>query len=776
MSCTNRDFNGSQLLGEAWETFTRSIRYNIPLHYKPTDLRDIVWVMQNAEVGGNRVKVAGSGWSIEDIAVSSDHVISTYDTPNLNNRLTYLIDTGTASDSIVAQRRIAHIEGIEKLVHVEAFIKIFDLNNMLQDLGLAMITLGGAQGQQLAGAISTSTHGSDVDFPALPGLVQAVHLVTTGGQELWIEPASNPLTDNDELLRSILPCNEIQIIREDSLFNAVTVGLGRFGVIYSIVLKVRPAYRLAEWTEYLPWAEVSSRLQIGAGASGRDVFNNLSDLLASPPAELGISSSMDDFRYLDLTFNPRRRSGCWLRRRWLTEILDDLNLEGPDNFLCEPHVGNLVLALASTHLTFLAAGYAASIIFAWKAPQVTFHATELAARSLDPHMTGGEALAASVNAIWDSQLYNELHWLIEELNQIVLNETFKKSIESGKRGANWNVTSGLTESAFDRNCYNGTSIEIIFGFHNTSFIDFIDFILQQSDRFLSVGYMSVRFSRKTASLLSMHNVNHDIAVSIEITSLQKLRDNEDWMLLIESKALEMGGRPHWGQRNNLKMSDVQNLYGENFSQWREQLYNVSGLSTTCSNNYTMQRGLEPIAISRQVTSVKRESGRVTHLCNEGQRWSPKPVAEAIGEIQSRMAIYHVENPITGENTILLVRQYLATVADDRTDNNLRSLPATNYSPSLPTPILGGDLKVTSIVIGGRGFTPWDSWISFLLNFEERWQIHATEAFRQVRAGATRFYIQHSEGERLYLQAREYLISNPNEFIEDNLSNLPDSNI
>ncbi len=47
----------------------------------------------------------------------------------------------------------------------------------------------------------------------------------------------------------------------------------------------------------------------------------------------------------------------------------------------------------------------------------------------------------------------------------------------------------------------------------------------------------------------------------------------------------------------------------------------------------------------------------------------QPIAETIGEIQSRMAIYH-ENPITGENTVLLVDQYLTTVGDDSTDNNL----------------------------------------------------------------------------------------------------------
>ena len=66
-------------------------------------------------------------------------------------------------------------------------ITIHDLNDALDGMGLAMPTLGGANGQTLAGAFSTGTHGSDVDLPPIADGVRAIHMVGPGGQEWWLE-------------------------------------------------------------------------------------------------------------------------------------------------------------------------------------------------------------------------------------------------------------------------------------------------------------------------------------------------------------------------------------------------------------------------------------------------------------------------------------------------------------------------------------------------------------------------------------------------------------
>ena len=76
--------------------------------------------------------------------------------------------------------------------------------------------------------------------------------------------------------------------------------------------------------------------------------------------------------------------------------------------------------------------------------------------------------------------------------------------------------------------------------------------VREAPRRRQAGWLSVRFSRKSEGLISMHNVNHQVACSIEVTSLRGLADNDEWMRRIEDAALFMGGRPHWGQQNRLQ--------------------------------------------------------------------------------------------------------------------------------------------------------------------------------------------------------------------------------
>src|SRR5262249_59912480 len=81
--------------------------------------------------------------------------------------------------------------------------------------------------------------------PPLPDFVRAIHLVTEGGQELWIERETDPIT-TDERLKPLLTCPGAQIVRSDEVFNAVIVSFGRFGVIYSFVIEARKAFRVVE--------------------------------------------------------------------------------------------------------------------------------------------------------------------------------------------------------------------------------------------------------------------------------------------------------------------------------------------------------------------------------------------------------------------------------------------------------------------------------------------------------------------------------------------------
>jgi FAD/FMN-containing dehydrogenase len=237
----------------------------------------------------------------------------------LANRLSYLVDDNRG---LLAPRWTA-VGGTGpggRLVHFEAGIRLAALCEQLATGNLALPTLGGSNGQALAGAISTSTHGGDWNQPPFPDIVRAVHLVFAGGKEVWIESDSNPLTQNgmDALLRGVLPCPDTLIVRDDRIFNAVRVACGRFGVIYSVVLEVRTQFRVAQVVTTPNSAAVRQALRSGAGTPS--VFTPLLRLLKADPVPAEIVEANGVPYFFQILFNALRPSDVWATRRW--EVVD----------------------------------------------------------------------------------------------------------------------------------------------------------------------------------------------------------------------------------------------------------------------------------------------------------------------------------------------------------------------------------------------------------------------------------------------------------------------
>ena len=186
MACRSSQSSVTTQFGVPWTNWAGLVGGLVETLHRPGSLGDIVRIVQDAEIADKRVRVHGTGWSFEDIAYSPQVMVSL---ERLNARLRYVTDPG--SGALLSPTTA----GGRTLVHIEAGITIAKLNSDLAGLGLAMPTLGGSNGQTIAGALSTSTHGADIDEPPLCDLVHAVHLVGVGGQEYWIErsrPRSPP--------------------------------------------------------------------------------------------------------------------------------------------------------------------------------------------------------------------------------------------------------------------------------------------------------------------------------------------------------------------------------------------------------------------------------------------------------------------------------------------------------------------------------------------------------------------------------------------------------
>jgi hypothetical protein len=125
------------------------------------------------------------------------------------------------------------------LVLCQTGISVAELNMYLEPRGRSLVTSGASNGQTFVGAMSTSTHGSAIDHPAIQGQVRAIQLIPAPDRNLWIEQASNRVTDGR--LASELGAT---VVSDDALFAATLVSLGALGVIHAVLIETAPRFLL----------------------------------------------------------------------------------------------------------------------------------------------------------------------------------------------------------------------------------------------------------------------------------------------------------------------------------------------------------------------------------------------------------------------------------------------------------------------------------------------------------------------------------------------------
>ena len=637
--------------------------------WRPATLKELVEVVARATDGTQKeLRAFGSRWAFEDIAVAADWAI---EMDALDQPLDYILGSNPSVLTPFWQQQMAPIDPLDpiaprRLVHVEAGIRVAALSELLDARGLSLPVLGGSNGQKLAGAVSTSTHGGEWREPPLPDLIRALHLVTVGGRELWIEPESAPLTRGATLP---LPCADAEVVRDDEIFNAALVACGRFGVIYSVVLEVVDKFRVVEDISTPRRAEVIRALRDGIRGGGV-IFQPLFDMLKlSPPAASDAVGA--EPRFFQILMNSQNPDQLWATRRFVTTNTTDVPAPPP------PVTGTVVTAEPDIKPVIVEAANAALIIAAIHAGGNPFGGFVMAAyiTGVQAEMnwtithspfTLGNVVAATVNALWKIHASDQ----VRAINGILINSRMKVS---GKRGLFHLMTSGSRADS-DNEDFKVASIEVVFDATQDLYLAFLDEICDAAPRYRQAGYISLRPSRRSEAFLSMHNVRGQFAMSIEVSSLQGLADNDAWMRYVHDRAMMWGGRPHWGQYHRASVIDVAYMYGDALNRWREALLRVSGTSTAFSNNFCRLRGLEPTAIVREITStLKTRDEVITHICNDGMPWSPVPRSQAIREIQAGVVKYFVRSRGKLVPIHVVGGSYLRTNANDTMADNLDSL-------------------------------------------------------------------------------------------------------
>ena len=660
---------------------------------RPRDLGSLVEVVAKATEDHQPLHVVGSGWSFEDCA-SSDGVMVSLGA--LTGRLHYLVDD--ARQLLAPQWTAVRQPGAGgRLVHFEAGIRIAALCEQLDAEKLALPTLGGSNGQALAGVMSTSTHGGDWNQPPFPDIVRAVHLVFAGGQEVWIESDSDPLTrsEADAELRAVLPCHDTLIVRNDRIFNAVRVACGRFGVIYSVVLEVRTQFRVAQLVTTPSRAAVMQALRDGQGTAS--VFTPLLRLLNNDPVPTGMDDATGVPYFFQVLFNALRPNDVWVTRRWETVAVADIAAPlGPN--LRDIAIASVALLHTALDIALGTAGATTAVVgdivggliglpFLGDLASVTLTSTAAATLTeamarIDTMMTRGDfnagmVVTAVIDALWKIP---GMSLAVAEIEYLILNAKLPRT----GRGVHYLMTSG-TRADSDQTDFVSDSLEVVFDATTADYLDFLDDVLAMSPLFPQAGYVSLRPSLSSTATLSMHNVGSARAVSIELASIKPLLGNGPWLAYGHFAAVRRHGRPHWGQYNKMQALDTAMLYGDELNKWREGLLALQTLtqhadSQIFSNAFTRQRGLEPVGITRDVTSVKKKHGTITHLCNDVASWSPVTVEQAIEEIRSGTIRYFARREDSSALIVIVSDGhggfYLRSRADRTNRDNLDKLPTS----------------------------------------------------------------------------------------------------
>ena len=187
---------------------------------EPRSVGELSSLVARASSRGEKVKAVGSGHSFTSAAATDGRMV----------RLDNL--TG-----------ISHVDHVKNQVTVGAGTRLSELNTLLDAEGLAMANLGDIAYQTVAGAISTSTHGTGKALTGLAGQVVAMTLVNGDGE--------------------ILECSDTT---NSDILDVGRVSVGALGIITEYTLQVVPSFRLRALEQPMKLDEVLENIHELAAA------------------------------------------------------------------------------------------------------------------------------------------------------------------------------------------------------------------------------------------------------------------------------------------------------------------------------------------------------------------------------------------------------------------------------------------------------------------------------------------------------------------------------
>jgi hypothetical protein len=305
-------------------------------------LAGIQTMLKEARARNERVRSYGGKWSLTDVGICNDSIHDT-------KPLTFFGTVGKNSIKGSALFRDDPKPLDQRLYYFQCGSQVNQINNVLESRGLCLATTGASNGQTIAGAVSTGTHGSALRIGAMPDYVRAMHIVTSEKEHFFLQPAANPI-----ITKSFSDIFGATLINDDSLFNSALVSFGSFGIIHGIVLETVSLFMLETFcirTDYDRAATVYPYL----AKFNHALTNNLSQFLK----QFGFPSNEDPY-HVDIIANQFSTSQNAFLRVMYKRPYDKTKLS-PEPGTSGTRVGDDILSIVGS-ITNTAGGLASVIV------------------------------------------------------------------------------------------------------------------------------------------------------------------------------------------------------------------------------------------------------------------------------------------------------------------------------------------------------------------------------------------------------------------------------
>ena len=519
----------------------------------------------------------------------------------------------------------------------------------------AMPTLGGAGGQTIVGAFSTGTHGGDVQQAAILDAVQAVHLIGTEGRQYWVERDLGPgaagswLVDPDRLN---VAYEDIEVIRDPDVFRAAILAVGRLGIIYSVVLRVVRQYALQEQRRKEPWSAV--RQWLGVPSHPTFQQSRFVQVVVNPMGQADDPSEHSCFTTLR-TLRPLNEAGVPPRGRvercegghggHSVPLLSDAG--GFFNAICASDsparaaVTKLIGDLDDVQDAAVVAGGIAALL----GDAVAVAAAAAAYAAAEGLIDALEQLRAALpEGPLGKTIAGIARWALDNDRMEVLRRVADTAVEDQHTLDAANPMTAISYAVMDIHNYldvscsvSGDSLEVFFDATavdpdtgDNVVVAFVDKMLERiaelengrmqdssgvtiTQKQAFPGYAALRFMAASDALLAMQQTPRVCA--IEVAGLRAVGGTEPFLGRLALDAVEMGATVHWGQRNELDMTQVEERFGGFFHtdrlwRWRDALARLSsnGRYPTFSTAFTRRLGLEVVHPKVQIFTVKPRRG------------------------------------------------------------------------------------------------------------------------------------------------------------------------